>query len=234
MTVPTLTLVPDQAGYSLDSPVDVLTAILDGGAPRFRLDKIGSWHRVNVQWTCDGSDYDYLQQAYRYLTYNGNVMFEMDLILFTQTLTRVNAVFVPGSLKLAGVAGSSYVVTAVIWVEPPTLDDPLSFPAFGGIGVYFGFLNSITAIPAQSANILALENQKKSQYAGTYTLHQDGVLDRYMTFAIPDTWGTPANFIIQGFNYTLDVSSVTLNGVLYKVFFNDNATAVTSLTLQVQ
>lgn len=123
MTLNVLNLIPDQSNYTLQMPTGVLSAQLDGGAPRTRADILGMYIPVTVQWSGDFTLYSYLQQAYRFCEVNGGAHFMIYLILDTGFVVQREAMWVHGSLKMISNQGDQYVVGANILVAPDlTLD----------------------------------------------------------------------------------------------------------------
>lgn len=123
MTLNVLNLIPDQEGYSLTMSTGVIVSQLDGGAPRSRVDILGAWTGMAVQWTVDNDGYEYLQQAFRYCEVNGGAHFLMYLYLSHGVLDQHEVMFVPGTFGLASQKGRQFVVRAQILVKPSTGDD---------------------------------------------------------------------------------------------------------------
>lgn len=117
-----LSLAPDQSGYSVEDGQEVLSVKLDGGLSRYRRDVVGAASMVRVQWTVGPTEYTYLRAFYRTTTARGTEAFLVDLILDNATLTRHEAYFVPGSMKLTGVSGLTYTVQAALEVKPAAPD----------------------------------------------------------------------------------------------------------------
>lgn len=112
-----LTIPPDQASYAVsDSSQEVIRVQLQGGAARYRRDILNSSKIVNVTWTADREEYDYLQMFYRVMTYRAGEPFKIDLIIGESGLTEHDARFVPGSWQLQNQKGHSYTVAAQLEV----------------------------------------------------------------------------------------------------------------------
>jgi hypothetical protein len=110
-----LTIPPDKSGYSfLDGP-EVLSVELAGGAPRIRLDVIGAWAKMQVQWTVGTTDYVTLRTFYGT---NKGLPFLLDLIFEEAVPTQHRVCFAPGTFGLSEYAGLTYVVRAELFVEP--------------------------------------------------------------------------------------------------------------------
>jgi len=138
VTIPKLDLRVDQNGYSVTMPTALVQASLDGGAPRTRLDILGQWITVGVQWTTGPLGYKYLKQVQRYVELGdsagnggGGAHFTIDLIIDHDYIEEYEATFVPGTFNLNNQSGDLYVVTASLWVMPkvgvdgswPTLEE---------------------------------------------------------------------------------------------------------------
>lgn len=116
--------IPDSSGYSVqDAAADVIAIQLDGGASRYRRDRIGSNSNVSVRWTFDPEEYRYFRAFYRFLTEKGAKPFLIDLVLDTQFPEEHVAHFVPGSVRLQEQRGHAYFVTAELEVEPTLFED---------------------------------------------------------------------------------------------------------------
>jgi hypothetical protein len=116
----TLRIAPDQAGYSTQDFANVISTQLDGGAPRQRLDTIGGWATINVQWSTDSQGFRYLRGFYKQAAYGGEgaTLFICPLYLDQDVLQLLNCKFVPGSMKLTSQSGQRFVVSAQLSVEP--------------------------------------------------------------------------------------------------------------------
>lgn len=116
--------VPDSSGYSVeDAAADVIAVKLDGGASRYRRDRIGSNSKVSVRWTFDPEEYRYFRAFYRLLTDKGAKPFLVDLVLDTEFPEEHTAHFVPGTVRLQEQKGHGYFVTAELEVEPTVYED---------------------------------------------------------------------------------------------------------------
>lgn len=118
-----LYLPPDQAGYSAKPGLEVLSAQLDGGAPRYRRDVIGATARVTLQWTLVASALQYLQAFYRTGVSRGADWFLIDLILDGAAMAEYQAHFVPGSFEIKSRQGRGFVVGAELDVVPCAADE---------------------------------------------------------------------------------------------------------------
>lgn len=108
-----LPLIPSQSGYSASERDSVVArAELAGGAGRYRLDMLDASSQVSVSWRLRYGQYLQLQAFYRSAAASGAEAFEVDLLLDDGALTRHSAHFVPGTLRLEGIEGGTYVVKA--------------------------------------------------------------------------------------------------------------------------
>lgn len=115
---------PESSGYMVeDAAADVIAIKLDGGASRYRRDRIGSNSKVSVRWTFDPDEYRYFRAFYRFLTENGAKPFRIDLVLDTQFPEEHVAHFVPGTVRLQEQRGHAYFVSAELEVEPTVFED---------------------------------------------------------------------------------------------------------------
>lgn len=138
-----LSLTPDIQNYAVSDVYGHIHTRLQGGRSRIRRDYLGTPLNVNVQWTCDEQEYNYLQTFYR-ATGFGCDAFKMDLILEAPGLLEHTCNFVPKSFQLASVRGPVYIVRATLEVIPPVPDSAYdeglvtTFEAFGqdGAGAY--------------------------------------------------------------------------------------------------
>ena len=109
---------PESSGYTMEDPAEVIAIKLDGGASRFRRDKIGSTSKVSVRWTFDREDYTYFRNFYHALLGRGSLPFLIDLVLDEASPTEHKCYFVPGTVRLAEQRGHYYGVTAELEAHP--------------------------------------------------------------------------------------------------------------------
>lgn len=112
-----LLLVPDQTNYSASSSVDVVMSKVDGGQPRYRRDVLDAPITVELQFTMDPQEYQYLRAFYNYIN-KGADAFLMDLLIETPALREYAVNIKPGSWKLASVKGHSFVVKFTVEAHP--------------------------------------------------------------------------------------------------------------------
>ena len=111
-------------GYSVDFGDNTIATKLDGGASRYRLDKLGAAHQVKVQWLLETQGYDYLMAFYRTEIAYGSLPFTIDLkALDGAALGTYTARIQPGSLRLSGFLGTLYQVTATLEISPATYNE---------------------------------------------------------------------------------------------------------------
>lgn len=113
-----LPLPPDTESYTFTYGNQVMSTELDGGQSRFRKDFLGHVHNLDVQWTLNLKNFNYLMAFYRTTLDHGSLSFTIGLIMESGSLVTVTAWFVPGTLKHASPKGNTYVVTASLEVIP--------------------------------------------------------------------------------------------------------------------
>lgn len=118
-------LPPESAGYTMEDPAEVLAVKLDGGASRFRRDKLGSTSRVTVRWAFDPDQYRYFRAFYNSLLERGSSPFLIDLVLDYAEPVEHKAYFVPGSVRLQEQRGFYYGVAAELEAYPAPIDSNL-------------------------------------------------------------------------------------------------------------
>lgn len=119
MPAPFLGLRPTQTAYGVSERAEgVLRQQLRGGRGRTRKDLVNPTEVVSVRWSLTRARYSQLMAFYRTATVRGSVAFEMDLVVDKAGVQRRTCYFVPGSLKLNGVNGATYRVTAQLEVYP--------------------------------------------------------------------------------------------------------------------
>lgn len=114
-----MVLAPDASGYSSQDGEDVIRVQLDGGAGRYRTDKIGSTKIVNVKWTLLPEQYEYWRAFFTTGTQNGALPFLCDLVSEdAQGPAEHVCRFIPGSVSLPTQQGLMYVQQATLEVKP--------------------------------------------------------------------------------------------------------------------
>lgn len=107
-----------QEGYTAQAGKEVVVNQLDGGAGRYRRDQLGATSLVSVQWFLSPTQYSYLMAFYRLKTAHGSVPFTLDILWDSGTLGTYTAYFVPNTLALYSVEGSTSTVQAQLEVIP--------------------------------------------------------------------------------------------------------------------
>lgn len=131
-----LNMAPDQQGYQVQDSAEHIHNKLAGGAGRIRRDYTGMPVQVDVQWTCDAGEFDYLQAFYR-VQEEGTVPFLMDLIIHSNAIEEHECRFMPGTFRLTAQNGGRYIVKAKLEAIPPIPDIDLdegivtTFEGFG-------------------------------------------------------------------------------------------------------
>jgi len=112
-----LQIVPDENNYQVTNDRDVIATKVTGGAARLRRDVFDATMQVQVQFTVDPTEYQYLRAFYNYAG-RGADKFLIDLLIETSELTEHVAQIVPGSWKLSQVRGHSYQIKMTLEVHP--------------------------------------------------------------------------------------------------------------------
>jgi hypothetical protein len=120
----TLNKLPDSEGYEVVDGATVVATILDGGAPRMRLDQLGAVKLVSCQFTCNPNEYDAMMAFYRTGTNWGASPFQISLPgIDNQQANQYTAQVVPNSFKLKSQSGLTYILAMQLYVMP-NLPDP--------------------------------------------------------------------------------------------------------------
>lgn len=112
-----LDFVPEQSGYTVAHPNQVVSIELDGGAPRLRSDILRANSTVGVSWLLDRVEYTLFMKFMRQDTERGALPFLVDLVTDFFQLARHRVTLVPGSLRTSQVTGLTYRVAADLRVE---------------------------------------------------------------------------------------------------------------------
>jgi hypothetical protein len=118
MALGKLGLLPDSSSYSVKEGNDAISATLDGGLPRQRLDVLGATKTIECQWILDRAEYVYIRAFYNAITFLSGVAFLIDLIIDDSDIEEHTVLFTPGSLKLSKQEGLAYTVTASLEARP--------------------------------------------------------------------------------------------------------------------
>lgn len=122
MALNTLILIPDKSSYSDVAATQTVGVKLDGGLSKYRRDQIGGGDLVNVQFTINRFDYEYLRAFFRTSVQQGSEAFLINLIIDDGGLELYESYFVPGSFRLASHRGATYQVSAQLEVKSPPPD----------------------------------------------------------------------------------------------------------------
>lgn len=114
-----LLLCPLRAGYAAQQRPGALQVELDGGASRFRLDILYGSFLVEVAWSCNEEQYDYLCAFHRTATASGSLPFDIDLKIDSSQMLEYQAHFVPGTFRTPVFGGGRYRVESVLEVVKP-------------------------------------------------------------------------------------------------------------------
>lgn len=122
-----LTLRPNSEDYSQEEGAEVLRVELDGGAGRYRRDKVGASRRVNVSWTMNPVQYQYWRAFWHSATKRGALPFYCDLV-GEDGAGPVQYIcnFVPGSVTMPSQVGLTYTQAATLEVRPNAVDEELN------------------------------------------------------------------------------------------------------------
>lgn len=114
-----LYLAPDAEGYSSSDGEESLVTALDGGAGRYRQDKVGASKTVTAKWTMNAWEYEYWRAFYRTATGNGALPFLCDMLSEDGKGPAEHVCnFIPGSVSLPAQMGLTYVQQAQLEVRP--------------------------------------------------------------------------------------------------------------------
>jgi hypothetical protein len=122
-----LLLRPNSEDYNQEEGSEVIAVQLDGGAGRYRRDKVGASRKVNVSWTMNPNQYQYWRAFWNTATKRGTLPFLCDLVSEDGTgpIQHV-CYFVPGSVSMPAQQGLTYKQSAVLEVKPNPVDDELN------------------------------------------------------------------------------------------------------------
>lgn len=119
-----LLLSPDQDSYTVTEGEDTIATKVGGGQPRMRRDLLNADSKVEVQFTVNPTEYQYIRAFYNY-TNRGADQFLIDLIVETGELREYIARIIPGSWKLTSVKGHTFKVKFTLTVA--SNDDGLDY-----------------------------------------------------------------------------------------------------------
>ena len=116
MPLPVLLLPPDQSSYAVQDGHQTVSTELDGGAGRYRADMQNASFKLNVQWTCDLTNFNYLKAFYRTAVAFGSLPFNIDLMVDSGGMQTYTAYFIPDTFQLQQQQGFTWVVVAQLEV----------------------------------------------------------------------------------------------------------------------
>lgn len=123
MSLTKFLLPPNQASYSVTDGQESVSTKLDGGAARYRKDILDATSAVKGTWLLTPAKFEYFRAFYKTVTRSASLPFLIDLILDeADNLVEHTAYFVPGTMKISGVAGLSYSIEADMEVVPIPAD----------------------------------------------------------------------------------------------------------------
>jgi len=115
---------PTIVGHSVEFGNNVISIEMDGGAARYRLDKIGSTHKVSVQWMLEEQAYNYLMAFYRTEIDYGSLPFTLAIkSVEGASSATYTARIIPGTLRLSAFLNTLYQVNATLEVTPLTINE---------------------------------------------------------------------------------------------------------------
>lgn len=117
---------PESSSYSVEDGPSFIGVKLDGGASRFRKDKIGSARNVEVSWVFDRNEYLYFTSFYNTTINEGSLPFLIELILDDPIPVLHQVHFLQDTKKLSNQKGHSYTVTGTLEAIPVPIDNPLN------------------------------------------------------------------------------------------------------------
>jgi len=119
MTLLKFAIPPDNNGYSFTDGEEVLSVALQGGASKYRLDILNANIRLNVQWTLDRNQYNYIRAFYKSVLISGSLPFLLDLYVDNPfELTEHECYIIPKTFGLKSQKGLSFVVGCSLEVKP--------------------------------------------------------------------------------------------------------------------
>ncbi len=123
MPLPVLNLGPAQGEYSAAFGNEIVAVNVQDGPSWRRRDFFGAPDMVDVQWVIDKSAYNYITAFFRTTIVRGTLPFTVDLIIADAVMAEYQAVFVPGTFRLAAIRGDAYFVTGTLEVKQAAVDE---------------------------------------------------------------------------------------------------------------
>jgi hypothetical protein len=145
---------PDADSYSSKDGNEVISTALDGGASRFRRDKLGAPKIVGVKWTMNPAQYQYWRAFFVTATKKGSLPFLCDLLSEDGSgPTEHQCNFVPDSVSLPAQQGLTYIQEATLEVKPLPRDEDFDLSLVSLYEALDGDADSFIAALAQMVNV---------------------------------------------------------------------------------
>ncbi|NYT76559.1 hypothetical protein H0A71_06110 [Alcaligenaceae bacterium] len=109
---------PRRAGYSASFNDGVRRIELDGGPGRYSQMYVGGSDLVDASWKLKEDDYSLFMALVRNWSRSGGMPFEIGLKLDSHALDWYRAQFIPKSVRLTGMVGPWFYVSAQLEVTP--------------------------------------------------------------------------------------------------------------------
>jgi hypothetical protein len=113
-----LHLLPDSNSYNVKFGDGNIATRLNGGASRVRKDTVDNVHSINVAFSLNKEQYQYMMAFYRHITKRGALPFLMDLITDEGSPQTHKVQIVPNTFQLTEQSGRKYGVTFTVEAEP--------------------------------------------------------------------------------------------------------------------
>jgi len=117
-----LAYLPERSSYSYKNNSHVLTAELEGGLSRSRVDIVGGSSRIDCTWNLDNNEFQYFMAFYNSRTKRGANFFLMDLILDRPIAEEFVVKFVPDTLVSSSPSELAFTIAASLEVLPNEQD----------------------------------------------------------------------------------------------------------------
>jgi hypothetical protein len=154
-----MVLRPDADGYSETEGEEVIRVDLDGGAGRYRTDKVGAAKTVTVKWTMNPTQYQYWRAFYATRTKNGALPFLCDLVSEDGSEPVEHTChFLPGSVTKPLQQGLTYVQAATLEVVPNARNKEADEALLDLYDIYGGGLGALLASLGRLVTVTMPEN----------------------------------------------------------------------------
>lgn len=114
-----LQFLPEQSGYAVTDPDQVVSIKLEGGASRQRADLVGAVHEVQATWRLNPEQFSAFQRFWIRNLNRGALPFLADLVLDTPFPIQYRCRAQPGSKRTTNVRGRSVEVSMRMEVDQP-------------------------------------------------------------------------------------------------------------------